>query len=401
MNITNKLNLSIPTYRMDKVNKAINRMNNLISNDLPEIKLSIIGKEIKPIEFIHKMDGTRWTEIRYISFTNIQVESYGIIGFNGWSVLGKLENIYDYEKPMITTIMGKELPEYYKLLSKEQLVCEHCNKNIITRIKYFILYNQEIDTYQMVGSSCLKEFLGVDPEKWLQYFQIVLDTSISDNIADDEEFKLSKEYYVNLDELLILGMYVINQKGFYVSFTQSDDDNLPTSVVVNHLLNSFDQFGIINEYQEKYANDIRLIKEWIINYTGTLDLILNAKQFIEKGKVHYKYINRAIALLPFYFKEKKNKQNKISNYYGNIKDKIVNLAVEIIGLYTYPSNYGYVTIIIMDDHNGHIFKWNCTSNSINELENGDIIQISGTIKEHSEYRGIKQTILTRCKVNII
>lgn len=31
-------------------------------------------------------------------------------------------------------------------------------------------------------------------------------------------------------------------------------------------------------------------------------------------------------------------------------------------------------------------------------EVGDVITVSGTIKEHNEYPGEKQTVLTRCKV---
>ena len=47
---------------------------------------------------------------------------------------------------------------------------------------------------------------------------------------------------------------------------------------------------------------------------------------------------------------------------------------------------------LMTDKDGNKYKWS-TSKYFNEDED---VKLKGTVKEHAEYKGIKQTVLTRC-----
>ena len=49
------------------------------------------------------------------------------------------------------------------------------------------------------------------------------------------------------------------------------------------------------------------------------------------------------------------------------------------------------------DADGNVLIWK-TTNSLYKLEIGDKITIRGTIKEHSEYNDVKQTVLQRCQI---
>ena len=55
--------------------------------------------------------------------------------------------------------------------------------------------------------------------------------------------------------------------------------------------------------------------------------------------------------------------------------------------------YGPSTMHIMKDANGNTFVWTTASKT---LEVGHTYEMRGRIKDHKEYRGVKQTILTRC-----
>ena len=64
---------------------------------------------------------------------------------------------------------------------------------------------------------------------------------------------------------------------------------------------------------------------------------------------------------------------------------------------------------IMKDADGNTFTWK-TGNTLyiptgdgdfDVANNGDTVVLKGTIKEHSEYKDEKQTVLTRCKVTQI
>ena len=95
--------------------------------------------------------------------------------------------------------------------------------------------------------------------------------------------------------------------------------------------------------------------------------------------------------------ERKAKAEK-SSYFGNVGDKVDGLEVTFKNEFFYETQFGGMIIYIFEDADGHQFKWNTSSGFGTSLEKEEVITIKGTIKEHSEYNGIKQTVLTRCKL---
>lgn len=96
-------------------------------------------------------------------------------------------------------------------------------------------------------------------------------------------------------------------------------------------------------------------------------------------------------------------QKAISQHVGQVGDK-----VEIKGTYVrtgsweQPSFSGYGTDTFyahtFKDADGNVFTWK-TQKGLG-LEYGENVNIKGTIKKHTEYKGEKQTELTRCKVDL-
>lgn len=99
-------------------------------------------------------------------------------------------------------------------------------------------------------------------------------------------------------------------------------------------------------------------------------------------------------------------QKAISQYQGEVGKKI---TVKIVDAHTatFETHFGYGTqymnIHIMKDADGNVYTWK-TQNGIgwydenDEWQSDDEFTIIGTIKGHSEYKGEKQTVLTRCKI---
>ena len=83
----------------------------------------------------------------------------------------------------------------------------------------------------------------------------------------------------------------------------------------------------------------------------------------------------------------------ISEYQGEVGDKIeavvtVEKAVELDGY------YGRSTMHIMRDYEGNCYVWTTAARSWSE---GTEHHIAGTIKALKTYKGVKQTVLTRCR----
>lgn len=88
-----------------------------------------------------------------------------------------------------------------------------------------------------------------------------------------------------------------------------------------------------------------------------------------------------------------------SEYIAKVGDK-VQVVVKYVGFHTYETHftyYGETNYIhkFVDEH-GNTIIWK--TSSFQEFKPGMTYTIKGTVKELSEYKGDKQTVLTRCKV---
>lgn len=95
---------------------------------------------------------------------------------------------------------------------------------------------------------------------------------------------------------------------------------------------------------------------------------------------------------------KKNAPKTTSEYIGNVGDKL-ELNVILTKIFTYETHFTYYGetnyIYKFKDESGNTLIW---KTGCKDIEEGQTYRIKGTIKEHSEYEGDKQTVMTRCKL---
>lgn len=94
-----------------------------------------------------------------------------------------------------------------------------------------------------------------------------------------------------------------------------------------------------------------------------------------------------------------NRQNDTTEYVGEVGDRI-EMAVTLTRISTFETNYTYCGelnfIYNFTDADGNVLIWKTTKCIDKEVN--DKITLKGTVKAHDEYKGTKQTVLTRCKV---
>ena len=78
-------------------------------------------------------------------------------------------------------------------------------------------------------------------------------------------------------------------------------------------------------------------------------------------------------------------------YFGNVGDRI-DVTVTVTNNTEFTSKYGISHCITMEDAAGHTFVW---FTSAKNWESGTIHHIRATIKDQSEYKGLRQTVITR------
>ena len=101
--------------------------------------------------------------------------------------------------------------------------------------------------------------------------------------------------------------------------------------------------------------------------------------------------------------EKRVIENAKVEYYGAVGDKF-ELTLTYDKTFAFQGDWGTTFIHLYHDDDGHKFKWssscgNC-GKTLNwkEYEVGHKYLMKGTVKSHNEYKGVKQTVITRCKV---
>lgn len=163
-------------------------------------------------------------------------------------------------------------------------------------------------------------------------------------------------------------------------------------------------YEIKEELKEAGAHWKTALNGWIFlekpdNYSTvelTADECLN---YIEsEGWISWKTWTELEALI---YSKLPKEDNPVSEYVGEVGDKI-NDTVTLERIFSYErrsySGYGTerVRVYKFRDDNGNILVWNTTS--WQDVAEDIRVKLTGSVKEHSEYKGEKQTVLTRCKI---
>ncbi len=88
-----------------------------------------------------------------------------------------------------------------------------------------------------------------------------------------------------------------------------------------------------------------------------------------------------------------------SEYIGNVGDTVC-ITATLVSMHTFSTHFTYYGetnyIFKFADDDGNIIVWK--TSSWQNIEEGKTYELKGKVKEHSEYKGDKQTVLTRCKI---
>lgn len=387
------------------VEKKLNRIGKKCAKHGNPFTFNVIGEEIKEVIDEYTKRKT------YYKFIVIEVE--GTAKIDNYECVAILEN--HMHGNVIRRINNEiEIPERFMHTDN---ICEHCNSKR-QRNELYIIHNTETGEFKQVGSSCLMLYTnGLNAEYVASYI---------DGITELEEFDgfigNGGKWYISNDEVIGYAVEIISKMGYFNS-----NSNCPTKNLVLDMIDSLkleDRIENINktlknknfivrfDLNDFLKDDTDVIVKEIIKYYLNLESnseFINNVQVILKDKyVSWNNLGFLCYLPEGYFKhiEKEIKQaeqkniNEKSEYFGEIGKRYKDINIDKIDIVTsYDTMYGttYIYKIILETGNILIWKssnWHCEK----ELETAE--SITFTVKNHSEYRGTKQTDVTRCKLGI-
>ena len=81
------------------------------------------------------------------------------------------------------------------------------------------------------------------------------------------------------------------------------------------------------------------------------------------------------------------------------KERFYDYAVVLKSIRGMETRFGWTQLVKFEDANGNILQW-WTAVEI-KAEVGDQVLLTGTVKAHDEYKGVKSTSVTRCKIKAV
>lgn len=348
----------------------------------------------------------------------VLVQAEGTAVMNDWQFVATVT--HTEEGNLIQSYEGIEVPDRYY---NSKPVCEHCNCNRVRKDTY-IVRNTVTGEFKQVGKSCLKDFThGLSAAGVAQYISLYDALIVGETPVESSHTKR----YISTREALQICCETVNKYGYFkateenfykgtgdrafefyrgihnISFSPHHEDVRTYRAEMERVKFDPDRADVVAKVDEVLA--------WIEaqpetnNYFHNLKVVC-ANEYVVSGwnllcsvfAAHNKELERAAE------KAAKAAKEKHSTYQGQLKQRLTIKGFDSIRCLTsWETMYGTTYLFKFTDLTGNVYTWK-TSKALYELDDlysYENVILTGTVKEHTEYRGVQQTELTRCKVEVM
>lgn len=405
---------------------------------LPLINCSIEQKEMEHVD--------EWTKEKFSYTMYVATLSSD---FNQTNLSG-----VDVEfEGVVSLVEGNENDKVYtfKNINYSSLLancsCDKCHKKI-GRNKYLVFskVGKEVETRDdlvVLGTSCAKDYFPFSIESYFVFLE-----SAFKELGSYDEFSGSfggcSSHYHTLSAIYNATLACTDNLKVYTKEGGTKGDVL--GWLNNRKINKYEYYRdvyLMPSNPIPFEDVISWVKDMLDKSTEELrsDFEINARSVFFKTlddstrelrhEIHEKYMGIAVyamfsakqnhdkMLAKKIAEEKRAVENAKVEYYGNVGDKFEK-EMTFEKMFGFETQFGYQYIILFRDEENHVFKWSTSSSryklnlkelfkdieddawiaydSDKDFEIGKKYLIKGTIKAHDEYRNVKQTVVTRCKV---
>lgn len=318
-----------------------------------------------------------------------------IRGKKGVIYLGKIT--WKEGTPLVETLRENNLEETFSpYMTNQTFACNHCN-TVRKRSKYYFF--EEAGEVKVVGSSCVQEYMGLDIEGILYASNIFfqkLETELEEQFMR-MRFGGSPDLFEFSSVVSALEEITENYSKPWEPRTFQEEGT--AHYIRNRLMCSSSPLPQKTSYQE----EVEKIKSLWLNAELNSSFLLNIHaSLFEGGEVRSLLANRTLGIscwaiyraMTYKPPKEKNPESAPSEYQGE-EGKRGTFKATVIVRKVIETFYGISTLYVFRNETGKLV-WFSSSNEELELETE--YQITGRVKEHREYKGERQTVLTRCKV---
>ena len=357
----------------------------------------------------------------------LKIPDEAVFAENNWAFGGSVEPSGVEGKNFVNVnLSGKDLGFIVptKYFSSNPCSCDYC-KTDRKRTKTYLVTNRATGEWRQLGKECLKLFVtGIDIDAIATFESFIKEVEDAAN-PGDEFFYNRRARFVEVQRALELAQAATKMFGFVATRDNIGDRNVLSTknIVQAKILKEMgcqsDLLNIDNSDREKInlavvrltvymtsaeesiSNDIIALRETVTElpdepYYNNLKTVL-ANEYVPLDKLGL-LVSAPKAISRYYelkkMQEEKEKLAKSSNYLGEVGDKISVNFISGREVACCETQFGLLRIYEFKDENGDTVVWK--SSSSKEIPESGVI--TGTVKTHEEYDGIKQTVVLRAKI---
>lgn len=326
---------------------------------------------------------------------------------NGWTFVATIQHTGNGN--IVRSVPGVtregELTSYREVDAK----CDHCNKYRLRNDTYVV--KNERGEVKQVGKSCLKDFTGhKDPMMVASMAEYLAEAKEACENALDDFWGAGMSGKKVFDlEYFLSWVHACIRKYGWTSKSSLEEWSAggSTSDQAIYMIEEFhkDPDHIEFKPEDRDREEANAALEWIRgnDWNTDNDYLWNLHTACKGKVISHREFGLTASLFAAYgkaidIKRERETASKTSEWQGNIGDKLV-VSITCNSVTYSEACYGrrvtVTNIYHLTDEKGNRYTW-FSSNDV--LEKGHSYILKGTIKDHSEYQGIKQTVLTRCKI---
>lgn len=378
----------------DRVNEKIDAVN---------VRLAKLGAPLASVEFGPVVD-CETTDIYGFKGIERRFEFVTVTGFeakfSGWTPVATLDFTLVEDEALVAKFPGKDevvVPESFRF---EGPVCDHCH--VLRNRNTTVAFVNEAGEWVRVGTSCILDFIGIDPANVLWI------VGVTDEIKESA-FEGAGERLQGPDPILFLAYAseVTREFGFIPSqceWTQTSTKsntwtalNPPKNVTLRDILPQFDA--------DRANESAAAIMRWVNAQPATTEFIQSAQLAI-RADVVSRRTDGILASLPHVVRKATERDEakaaeqalRPSEFIGKVGDKIQVTGTVIVARQIHTDFGTSMLIAIRTDEGDRVSTFGSGS-TLFGTEEGDRVVAKGTIKEHKDdERYGKETKLTRVKL---
>jgi hypothetical protein len=303
----------------------------------------------------------------------------------GWEFIARIDHSTEGGN-IIRGLNNIEVPHQYR---EGHPSCEHCGFNRRRRDTFIVRNVETLETKQ-VGTTCLKDFLGHDDaDRWAKLAEVVF--NIDEVVARGGQKTGSFYHVLDVQRFCEYAASTVLQSG-WMSRAQAKRFNKESTATI--------AFNHENYNDRLEAGSVELANEAIAwaaalgdDGTELSDYEHNIKVIANNELMEAKHHGLAASIVGVYWSKFKKITEKTTNEHVGVVGQKLEIEVNLERV----SSTEFSTRHLFRDSDGRALVWFASNNNYSELKNRKF-KIVGTVKKHDEYKGVKQTILTRVKL---